>query len=147
MTDILDDAEVIARVLNAERADGRVGGWAPGRYLCTCLHCGDHFEGDKRAMACLSCAQKFVATECAPTLARRLQQVSAELAEARRDREGAFRTIWILVNDFCLKRATISAASLIHYPPNAELVTTDQMDGSILIEARTRAAEGGEGNG
>lgn len=35
---------------------GRVGAWAPGRYMCKCIACERQFEGDKRAMNCLPCA-------------------------------------------------------------------------------------------
>ena len=35
---------------------GRVGGWAPGNYMCTCVPCGSEFTGDKRAVHCLPCA-------------------------------------------------------------------------------------------
>lgn len=37
----------------------RLGAWAPGEYLCTCLTCGTHFLGDKRARACWPCAVKL----------------------------------------------------------------------------------------
>ena len=33
-------------------------GYAPGRYLCQCVVCGQQFEGDKRAVNCLECAAK-----------------------------------------------------------------------------------------
>lgn len=34
------------------------GGWAPGNYLCTCIHCDSTFTGDKRATSCADCAYK-----------------------------------------------------------------------------------------
>ena len=32
------------------------GGWAPGNYTNKCVHCGDEFIGDKRAIRCADCA-------------------------------------------------------------------------------------------
>lgn len=37
------------------------GGYAPGRYLCTCRACRNQFEADKRALRCFSCALKAAA--------------------------------------------------------------------------------------
>jgi hypothetical protein len=34
------------------------GMWCPGDYLCTCLHCGAYFAGDKRSNCCADCAYK-----------------------------------------------------------------------------------------
>ena len=36
------------------------GGWAPGMYISTCLHCGKQFTGDKRAISCSKCAYSSV---------------------------------------------------------------------------------------
>ena len=33
-----------------------IGGYAPGFYSCTCVTCKTHFQGDKRAVQCESCA-------------------------------------------------------------------------------------------
>jgi hypothetical protein len=38
----------------------RLGGYATGDYLCTCLGCGGGFVGDKRALSCLPCAVERV---------------------------------------------------------------------------------------
>ena len=35
---------------------GRIGGYAPGGYLCRCMSCNQTFIGDKRAVSCLPCA-------------------------------------------------------------------------------------------
>ena len=35
---------------------GRIGGYAPGNYDRKCCTCGDHFDGDKRAITCRTCA-------------------------------------------------------------------------------------------
>ena len=32
------------------------GMWAPGDYFCRCRTCNQYFVGDKRALACASCA-------------------------------------------------------------------------------------------
>lgn len=42
----------------AETADLRSFGYAPGRYFRLCCLCGGKFEGDKRAVTCLICAEK-----------------------------------------------------------------------------------------
>lgn len=34
----------------------RLGGWAPGTYECSCVHCEQSFIGDKRAVSCADCA-------------------------------------------------------------------------------------------
>jgi len=39
-----------------ERRPCRLGGFAPGNYFCKCVHCGEQFSGDKRAVSCLPCA-------------------------------------------------------------------------------------------
>ena len=33
-------------------------GWAPGRYMCGCVFCGEPFVGDKRAIECAACAYR-----------------------------------------------------------------------------------------
>jgi hypothetical protein len=38
-------------------------GWAPGKYLCNCVLCGDRFAGDKRAIHCAPCAYDKMDTE------------------------------------------------------------------------------------
>lgn len=42
----------------ARTKDLRSYGYAPGRYTCRCQYCGNEFYGDKRAVACKSCAEK-----------------------------------------------------------------------------------------
>lgn len=34
------------------------GGWAPGSYLCRCVHCEKQFFGEKRSTSCATCAYK-----------------------------------------------------------------------------------------
>lgn len=41
-----------AAEIAAEDAALIVYGWAPGRYMCKCVMCGESFEGDKRAVMC-----------------------------------------------------------------------------------------------
>lgn len=38
--------------------DLRAYGYAPGHYLCKCMHCGQHHEADKRAASCETCAMR-----------------------------------------------------------------------------------------
>lgn len=33
-----------------------IGGYADGDYVCRCLNCERHFDGDKRSSQCLPCA-------------------------------------------------------------------------------------------
>jgi hypothetical protein len=42
----------------------RLHGYAPGTYTCRCLECGSEFEGDKRAVQCLLCAEKEERETC-----------------------------------------------------------------------------------
>ena len=37
----------------------RIGGYAPGDYMCHCAICGDTFSGDKRAWHCKPCAARL----------------------------------------------------------------------------------------
>ena len=37
-----------------------LGGWATGDYECKCVHCEEHFIGDKRAIQCADCAYKSI---------------------------------------------------------------------------------------
>jgi hypothetical protein len=46
-----------------ERRPARLGGFAPGGYFCKCVHCGEQFTGDKRAISCLPCAIGFSEAE------------------------------------------------------------------------------------
>lgn len=41
----------------------QLGGWAPGGYLNDCVHCGQRFQGDKRATSCHECSYKNPATD------------------------------------------------------------------------------------
>lgn len=34
----------------------RLGAYATGHYSCLCTGCGERFDGDKHALACLPCA-------------------------------------------------------------------------------------------
>lgn len=55
---------------HAVEALGRVGAFAPGNYLATCMACGTHFEGDKRAFNCLPCAIGVLRLKADAILAR-----------------------------------------------------------------------------
>lgn len=57
MTDKLQQTN---RSFQQDVADQRPprGGWAPGRYFCKCVSCGDGFIGDKYAVTCADCAYK-----------------------------------------------------------------------------------------
>jgi hypothetical protein len=45
----------------------RWGLWAPGWYSNTCLECGKHFVGDKRAKWCADCAYRDEDVALPPT--------------------------------------------------------------------------------
>lgn len=60
-----------------KRPDGEhwpVGRYAPGSYMCICMHCGHHFGGDKRACECPDCI---------------IQELVKRLAAAEAERDGA----------------------------------------------------------
>lgn len=65
MTDKTDEAVA----LSIDRRF-RLSGYATGDYFCRCLHCGEGFIGDKRAVSCLPCAGSSVASSLASRDAR-----------------------------------------------------------------------------
>jgi hypothetical protein len=76
-----------ARDLNEMAAElGRVGCWAPGKYMGKCGECSREFIGDKRAIFCLPCA--------ASVLDKRVSELVAALREINRlnDHPGYFNS-------------------------------------------------------
>jgi len=49
----------------------KLGGFAPGRYMCICLSCGMAHEADKRATQCVYCAAREAASQLAAVTAER----------------------------------------------------------------------------
>jgi hypothetical protein len=39
----------------------KLGGYAPGSYMCICVSCGNAHEADKRAVQCVHCAAREAA--------------------------------------------------------------------------------------
>lgn len=78
-------------------------GYAPGNYMCRCRHCARHFEGDKRATACLACANALAKRQIekhhdTPTLGatvRWLTERHANCLRIAKQKAGADRDGWL----------------------------------------------------
>lgn len=53
----------------------RLGLWAPGNYVPTCIECGKRFIGDKRAHHCADCAYALVNKQTEETTEERDPQI------------------------------------------------------------------------
>jgi hypothetical protein len=71
-------------------------GYAPGHYMGRCFHCGNEFEGDKRALECLECAAasaNFIIRDYAERAARPVPMIlNCPACGGRHIDEGEFAT-------------------------------------------------------